>query len=123
MLVPRIRTLDITIVIRKFVGREKIVVGWCLNEDTKKNPRTFTIEVASNQCLETFIRTILHEMVHVKQFSQNEMKRFVGKSGRPKVLWYDEDLSKIPYKDAPWELDAHETEDYLYESFMLSRSI
>jgi len=57
--------------------------------------------------LET-IKTLFHEMVHVKQYTDGRLKQdgvWLGKK-------YDCD-----YVDLPWEIEAHETEQIMMEQF------
>ena len=46
------------------------VQGECADEDGCKNPRWFTIGLLK-QNLDDMIRTLGHEMVHVKQYAKN----------------------------------------------------
>ena len=65
-LMPKMRTLEIEVQIKKLTGD---AVGWCMMEDTN---REFTIEVANNLSLKELVTTICHEMVHVKQYARKE---------------------------------------------------
>ena len=65
--IHRMRTLYIQAVISKIKNAD----GYCSMEDDKK--RTFTIEVDKTLKLRQLIMTLIHEMVHVKQFVRNEM--------------------------------------------------
>ena len=91
ILMPRMKTLEIEVVIKKLTGD---AVGWCMMEDTN---REFTIEVANNLTLKDFVTTICHEMVHVKQYARKETcgygKKWKGKMIDPKTAYYD----------LPWE--------------------
>ena len=112
---PKITTLDITLNIRKFKPEEK-AVGWCTWEDTNINPREFLIEADSNQSLIDFMKTVLHEMIHVKQYAKGEMKeRF--KEGH-KILWKDKDYTTTSYSKCPWEREAYRKQETLYTRYM-----
>ena len=84
-LMPRMKTLEIEVVIKKLTGD---AVGWCMMEDTN---REFTIEVANNLTLKDFVTTICHEMVHVKQYARKETcgygKKWKGKMIDPKTAY------------------------------------
>lgn len=114
---PRMMTLDVTLRIRKFnKSGEEGVVGWCVWEDTNIRPREFTIEASSELPTIEFIKTVIHEMVHVKQYATGQMKeRF--KQGR-KTYWKDKDYTDISYSKSPWEREAYRKQETVYKSFM-----
>ena len=100
-LMPRIRTLDITVNIKKI---KSDAVGYCMMEDTN---REFEIEVSKELSLKEFISTLTHEMVHVKQYARNEMD---GCGGR----WKTAKVKKgTNYFDLPWEKEAYRLQDKL----------
>jgi len=100
-LMPRVRTLDINIEIKKFTGD---TVGWCLMGDTHKE---FEIEVSKDLSLKDFVTTICHEMVHVKQYYRKEMD---GESMRWKKKVLPENTN---YYELPWEKEAYRMQDKL----------
>ena len=100
-LMPRMRTLDIEVKIRKISGD---AVGYCMQEDTN---RMFTIDVQKDLSLRDFITTICHEMVHVKQYARNEMDCY-GRKWKTKVI-----SDKVGYYDLPWEKEAYRLQDKL----------
>jgi hypothetical protein len=117
-LLPKIRTLDIELKLRKFSKDEGNVVGWCIYEDDEKTKhREFTIEVSHEQGLEGFIKTIMHEMVHVKQYALAEMRESYANDKR-RVLWKGTDHTKTAYTKSPWEKEAYRLQDKLYAKFM-----
>ena len=89
-LMPRMKTLEIEVVIKKLTGD---AVGWCMMEDTN---REFTIEVANNLTLKDFVTTICHEMVHVKQYARKETSGYDKK-------WKGKMITLRLYSDLPWE--------------------
>lgn len=101
-LMPRMKTLDITIKLCKPDG----ALGYCLETDNK---RTFEIEIDKTQSLRSLLETVAHEMVHVKQFARREMHpsrdEWYGKTYNPK---------KVSYWDLPWEIEAHGREVGLF---------
>lgn len=100
-LMPRMRTLEITVNIKKLTGD---AVGWCMQEDTN---REFTIDVANNLSLKDFVTTVCHEMVHVKQYARNEMDCY-GVKWKKKVI-----PEGTNYYDLPWEREAYRMQDKL----------
>ena len=104
-----VRTLDVT--------------GECISEDEHKNPRYFTIRL-KQQPVEEMIRTLGHEMVHVKQYAKNELsKQFrVARGGiRIGSKWHgefwDPKSKEDGYWDAPWEIEAYGREVGLYHKW------
>ena len=101
-LMPRIRTLDITVKLTSPKG----AMGYCLELDDN---RTFEIEVDRNMRLRKLLETVAHEMVHVKQYARRELHpvhdTWCGKTYNPK---------KVSYWDLPWEIEAHGREVGLF---------
>ena len=101
-LMPRMRTLDITVRLCKPQG----AMGYCLETD---NDRTFEIELDKTQSMRNLLETLAHEMVHVKQYARRELNPrvdcWMGKTYNPK---------KVSYWDLPWEIEAHGRETGLF---------
>jgi len=117
-MLSKIRTLDIILKIRKFTKEEGNVVGWCIYEDDDKvKHREFTIEVSGEQGIAAFIKTIMHEMVHVKQYALAEMRESYG-NDKHRIYWKGTDHTKTAYTKSPWEKEAYRLQDKLYEKFM-----
>jgi hypothetical protein len=117
-MLSKIRTLDIILKIRKFTKEEGNVVGWCIYEDDDKvKHREFTIEVSGEQGIAAFIKTIMHEMVHVKQYALAEMRESYG-NDKHRIYWIGTDHTKTAYTKSPWEKEAYRLQDKLYEKFM-----
>tara|TARA_R110000868_G_scaffold274852_5_gene534552 strand:+ start:1766 stop:2029 length:264 start_codon:yes stop_codon:yes gene_type:complete len=76
--------------------------------------REFTIRIDVSLPLNEMISTILHEMVHVKQYLSGTLKQ-----PRPGVAVYkrvDYDW-EMEYDDRPWEIEAHCKEKQLAEKY------
>lgn len=110
-LLPRHRSLEITVVFKNLKG----VDGWCMWEDDNVNPREFTIMVYRGFGRENVLKTVLHEMVHVKQYAKGELQERY-KFGH-KQLWKGKDCSDVNYWDQPWEVEAYKLQDELYDKF------
>ena len=105
----RMSSLDVHIILKKLRG----VDGECSMEDEEK--RTFTIEADKTLGLRQLIMTLIHEMVHVKQFARNEMDDFPI-NGRQR--WKSKTLPKsINYDDMPWEKEATRLQEKLTDEF------
>ena len=95
-LLPRYRTLDILVKLKKFSTKED-AIGYCLMEDDK---RTFTIELEKSLTIKQLILCVCHEIVHLKQYAKGEMD-FSGVKWKKSTVKID-----IPYMELPWEKEA-----------------
>lgn len=108
-LLPRFRTLDIEVKLKKFTKTDRDAIGWCLMED---NNRTFVIEINKDIGITELVTTICHEMVHVKQYARNEMTDECVDFGA--ATWKGRKVNpKTTYYDLPWEKEAYRLQDKL----------
>ena len=63
-LLPRFRTLDITVDLVKI---KSDAVGFCMMLDTNRN---FNIELDKGLGIKDMVQALCHEMVHVKQYAE-----------------------------------------------------
>ena len=108
-LMPRMRTLEIEIVIKNLNIEGD--AGWCYKGDGN---RDFYIDVDKNLDDEELVETVCHEMVHVWQGATRKMKDlpFGRKMYMGKV--YDDTTA---YDDEPWEIEAYAMQGDLLEKF------
>jgi len=102
---PR-HTIDITVNHRGM--KREHVYGWCdiASEDTYR-PRKFLIELQSNMPKRLYAETLVHELIHVKQWIDGDMKYRRG-------VRYYKGIEAPQFDDAPHELEAYEGErEYL----------
>ena len=114
-LLPNIRKLDVNIQIKKFKDDDDCI-GYCLDDSSDpvdyvgKSPRRFVIEISNALNLTEFIRCILHEFIHLKQYVLGEMEELGDGSTR----WKSRACSrKMKYHDTPWEKEAYRLESRL----------
>jgi len=84
--------------------------------NSKGSPRDFTLFIDKNIPEEEKIRTIAHELVHVKQYLYNELNEQM-------TLWCGHKVSEDDFEnyfDRPWEKEAYELGDKLYGNFTKS---
>ena len=67
-LMPRMKTLDISVIFKKIPEKEN-TIGTCLMQD---NNRSFEIEIQKGLSFDEIVKTLCHEMVHVKQWETGE---------------------------------------------------
>jgi hypothetical protein len=104
--------LDLRIVHRGL--RRELVVGWCDFEDDYKRPRAFLIELQSNMNPELYIKTLIHELVHVRQWVFGSLRQKRGK-----MYYGPTNVGDLDYEDQPHEIEAREQENTLYITYLI----
>ena len=112
--------------INKYIPRHKFYVrivhkglkrehsfGFCDFVDQAYRPRVFVIEVQSNLSKEFYIKTLLHEFVHLRQWLQGTLRM---KSS--KMYFEGESVAKYEYMDQPHEVEAYDSEEELAREFL-----
>lgn len=106
-----LRNVGIRVVIRRTMP----VLGFTIIDDYNAAgvPRMFTLEINGTQDDEEKIKTLAHEMVHVKQYCKKELNEEMSK-------WrgQDVDADTIDYDDQPWEIEAEALGNQLYKDFI-----
>jgi hypothetical protein len=86
--------------------------GWCQHNYTNN----FDISIEESLTISQLIKTICHEMVHVKQGVTNELvEKYTTKYQR---LWKGTTCDEYDISSLPWELEAYKLEEELFDSFM-----
>jgi len=112
--------------INKYIPRHKFYVrivhkglkrehsfGFCDFVDQAYRPRVFVIEVQSNLSKEFYIKTLIHEFVHLRQWLQGTLRMKSGK------MYFDgESVEKYEYMDQPHEVEAYDSEERLAREFL-----
>lgn len=114
-LMPRMKNLWIDIKLRPNYEDD----GDCIWTDSYYRPREFHINLKSTNDEDHMIKTLAHEMVHVKQWAREEIK-----DGRDvtRALWKKTrlvDCRKTAYEDLPWEKEANKLEEILFERWKM----
>lgn len=106
------RNISLNITIVKSLPNEDL--GYCdiISFNSQNKPRDFDIIITTkDQTKQEVISTLAHEMVHVKQFALKELNE-------THTVWRGTKLnSNVDYWDSPWEVEAREWEDILYNIF------
>ena len=89
------------------------VYGWVGVTDCNWRPRAFEIEMHNRLDVESYVRTLLHELWHVYQHVMGALKDKHGKR-----YWRGIDHSLTDYDEQPWEQQAFQMEDVLYEEYL-----
>ena len=53
----------------------------------------------------SIIKTVLHEMIHVKQYAEGRLTQ---------TEWMGRPHPDLPYRELPWEIEAYAREQELY---------
>ena len=89
------------------------IFGWVWAADCDYRPRDFEIELHNHMDPEHYTKTLLHELWHVYQHVKGSLK-----DKRGKRFWRGIDCSKIDYEDQPWEQQALQMEEILFEEYL-----
>ena len=108
-LLPRKRKLDISIYLRKHLKKCYNVYGDC---EVKDDTHSYVINLDLSLSNKDLIKTLGHEMIHVKQYAIGDLGMWGNKWCGKK---YPIDM---PYDDQPWEKEAMALEDILYYQYI-----
>ena len=75
-------------------------------------PRSFVIELHKNDNEAEKLKTLAHELCHVRQYVRNELNEAMNTWKGCKI-----DSDAIPYDDQPWEVEANQLGNELYERY------
>jgi hypothetical protein len=84
-----------------------------LEYNNKGEPREFALIIQKNISNEEILKTIAHELVHVKQYLYKELNEQM-------TLWKGRKVSEdqyASYYDYPWEKEAYKLGDKLFEEY------
>ena len=117
--------------LNKFLPRHKIeveirhrglrregVYGYCDYVGESYRPREFLIEIGTHFDEELYIKTLLHELVHLRQWVVGSLR-----SKRGKMYYGKECVENYDYWHQPHEIEAHEQEETLYVAYFRDKGI
>jgi hypothetical protein len=112
--------------LNKFLPRHKIYVeiqhrglkregvyGWCDYTGQSHRPREFLIELHTHMDEELYIKTLLHELVHLRQWVTGSLRAKHGKRYYNSV-----NVEELEYEDQPHEIEAREQEVVLHLQYL-----
>lgn len=103
--------LDIEI-IHRGLNREN-VYGYCSVVDYTHRPRQFLIELNTYMNEELYIKTLLHELVHIKQWVDGKLRFRYGK-----MCYCKNPVENYDYWNQPHEIEARQQESILYLQYV-----
>jgi hypothetical protein len=93
------------------------VFGWCDYTGDSYRPREFLIELDTWMPEELYVKTLLHELVHLRQWVTGSLRAKRGKR------YYDgTNVEEIEYWEQPHEIEAREQEVILYQEYLQDRA-
>jgi hypothetical protein len=115
--------------LNKFLPRHKIeveilhrglkrecVFGYCDYVGESYRPREFLIELDTHISEELYIKTLLHELVHLRQWVIGSLR-----VRRGKMCYGKEPVENYEYWDQPHEIEAREQEETLYLEYLIEK--
>lgn len=111
----------LTLFIRITDPKTSVVAGLCTWLDEPTRPKEFSIKIVGDT-KEEMLKTLAHEMVHVKQYSRGELRDLISFGGGivnfmgTRYRMIDSDLSE--YMEQPWEIQAFSQEPILYNKYI-----
>ena len=87
--------------------------GYCSVSGEIYRPREFLIEIDPKLDLELYTKTIIHELVHLRQWIFGVLKERRGK-----MLCNDKTFDDLEYWDYPHEVEAHHLEEVYYLDYL-----
>jgi hypothetical protein len=99
-------------IVHRGLKREN-VYGYCDYTGESYRPREFLIEMDTWLDQELYIKTLLHELVHLQQWVTGTLR-----AKRGKRYYNSINVEDIEYWDQPHEIEAREQEVILYERYM-----
>jgi hypothetical protein len=112
--------------LNKFFPRHKIDVeilhrglkregayGYCDVAGETQRPREFLIELDTHMPKELYIQTLLHELVHLRQWVAGSLRMRYGK-----LCYSKEPVENYEYWHQPHEIEAREQEETLYLEYL-----
>ena len=85
------------------------VHGYCDFTGKSYRPREFLIELDTYMPKELYIKTLLHELVHLRQWLNGSLRLHKGK-----MCYNLECVEDYDYEDQPHEIEARQQEKILY---------
>ena len=106
------------IVFSKNLSKNDGLDACCMWEDDNLRPREFMIQIDKDLTEESIFLYLAHEMVHLKQYLKGELVDLLRSPQKCKWMGKRIDENAYDYHDLPWEIEAYELENPLYEGFI-----
>ena len=98
--------------------KREVVYGYCDVVGETYRPREFLIELQTHMNEESYIKTLLHELTHLRQWVVGSLRLRYGK-----LCYSKEPVENYDYEDRPHEIEAREQEETLYVEYFQDKGI
>lgn len=110
-----LKNIHISIKLDSEITRKENAYGLCMWTDHIYRPKKFSIVISDKLSKKMFKKTLLHELVHVKQYIMNELKDCYSGQIKWKRKIYEDTEDFVQYINTPWEKQAYSTSERLYK--------
>ena len=101
------KKLEVTVEFKKGLYEKSGEYANCIWEDQHYRPEECTIEIDADQKVTLLLKSLAHELVHVKQWAKGEFYQLQRERKVYKFCGQRYDTDKMDYWDTPWEIEAH----------------
>ena len=106
--------ISISIKIDNNMAQKEKAWGLCYWTDNRHRPRKFVIIMDDTQSYPSFMKTLIHELVHVRQYVIGDLKDFCSGAAKWKKNVYEMDPNDPDFLNSPWEREAYKVSQELY---------
>ena len=103
-------------ILHRGLAREE-VYGYCDYVGESRRPRQFLIELHTHMEEELYIKTLLHELTHLRQWVVGSLRMRRGK-----MHYGKEPVENYEYWYQPHEIEAREQEETLYLEYLFDKN-
>ena len=98
--------------------KRECVYGYCDYVGESYRPREFLIEMDTYMSRELYVKTLLHELTHLKQWVDGSLR-----VRRGKMCYGKECVEGMDYMIQPHEVEARFMEEELYHEYLIDRGL
>jgi len=117
--------MNVDILIRFGDTNDKSLLAFCESVGDAIRPRDFQITIRDNLSIRNKLKCMIHEIVHVKQYSRNELYNY-QRGNLDKTRWHkqiiiqNDNCTLKRYMNYPWEKEAYGAELPVLRKFLRS---
>ena len=97
--------------------KREFVYGYCDYIGKSYRPREFLIELQTHMDKQLYIKTLLHELTHLRQWVVGSLRVCHGK-----MCYNKEPVEIYDYENQPHEREAREQEEVLYLEYLIEKN-
>lgn len=113
------KNITITINVNNQLADKEKSWGYCQWEDNNHSPRKFLVVLHNNKSQKRLLLTLMHELVHVKQYANGELKDYRSGAIRWKKKKYssEQETDILSIMSTPWEKQAYKLSEEIYTKY------